>query len=164
MAVVSASHPLGCGKAHLTVLGKMASIRRVLPVSPDYSTSIRRPGSIEFPGNRMVLVAAFPRILQSCATEPCLKFSGSPLLIPFLGLIRLLGWEARRDHTHPLCWDVPRPQPCLDSLLPSRLGFWLHPDLPSASLKCPKEPTASLALKQPLERKTACLQKRSLDF
>lgn len=41
MAVVSAPHPLGREKGHLTVLGKMASSRRVLPVG------IREPGSGE---------------------------------------------------------------------------------------------------------------------
>ena len=45
--MVSAPHPLGCEKAHLTVLGKTASSRRVLPVGLDYSTGIREPGSGE---------------------------------------------------------------------------------------------------------------------
>ena len=47
MSVVFAPHPLGCGKAHLTVLGKTASIRRVLPMGLDYFTDIRRPRSRE---------------------------------------------------------------------------------------------------------------------
>lgn len=45
--MVSAAHPVGYRKLCLTVLGKMASIRQVLPVGPDYSTRIRGPGNIE---------------------------------------------------------------------------------------------------------------------
>lgn len=52
MAVVPASHPAGCGKANLTVLGQMASVRPGLPVDPDFSTGIRGPGRIELSRQR----------------------------------------------------------------------------------------------------------------
>lgn len=59
MAVVSASHSLGYGKARLTVLGKMASIRRLLPMGPGYSTSIRDLAVWNFSGSRMILAALY---------------------------------------------------------------------------------------------------------
>lgn len=64
MTVVSASHPLGCERARLTVLGNKAGIMRVLPVGPDYSTSIRGPGLLSFLGNRMISAVAFPHTLK----------------------------------------------------------------------------------------------------
>lgn len=161
MAVVSTSHPVGYGKTRPTVLGKMASIRRVLPEAQITPQASRDLAVLSFLGNRMTLAVPFHTLSESCATEPCLEISGRPL-ISFLRLTCFLREEPRRNQS-PLCWAVPSAQPCLDSLSPSRSGAL------SFTLACPPwmpqgANFAFPAFKSPLESKTGCLQKRSLDF
>lgn len=54
---------LALGETHMTVLGKMALIRGVLPTGPYYSTAIR-PGPIELSRQQPGLAVFFPYTLK----------------------------------------------------------------------------------------------------
>ena len=159
MAVVPAPHPVGCGKASLTALAKMASMRPGLPVGPDYSTNTRGPGSIELSRQRNSVHLSLPTCPQDLVPLSLHFRETSADFLPLADLPS--GRGSKEKYRAPVLGCPLSPSPVGTDSFPNALDFWLHLGLPSASLRGCRPPPPFPALKQPPENRTVLAKERS---